>query len=312
MGLKAHLFLAALLASCSDSKDNQHSATDGLSTGGPPSSAQGASSSGSEPTSGTSTVPTGPTTGTPTGTTGPTTGIAAPSTGDSVTTEEITTGTTGGNEGYPCDFYQQDCNPGLKCAPLDAPICLSDQFQCVPLANPTIINGGLCTLSNGVCGGFDDCDIGLFCSFPDEKQLFGTCLPICMGSIGEGFTCALPTEECIRIGGDVSVCIPRCHPLNGACGVGQICSYQGFQFGMACIAQDPMPSGLLMPCASAKDCEAGLSCASDGVPGCDGPCCTPFCMVQDVDSCSSVPNSGCVALEFSEPSPDVENLGICR
>ncbi len=234
------------------------------------------------------------------------------SAGDGATTANFSTGGETGSVGADCDFYQQDCKPEFKCAPLDAPICLSDQFKCVPLSEPAVGHGELCTLSNGICGGVDNCEIGSFCSLVDGQQIFGTCLATCMGSIGEGFKCSAPTQECVRIGGDVSVCIPRCHPLKQDCDAGQTCSYQGLQFGMACIAQDPMPSGLLMPCESEKDCEVGLSCAPEGAPGCQGPCCTPFCNVQDANSCASVPDSTCIALEFSEPSPDLADLGTCR
>lgn len=289
MGRSA-LIMVTLVVSCIDGKGIQTSATDGP-----------IGSSGSDSTPGSTIM-----------TADATTEVAATSTGDGATTATVSTGGETGNEGELCDFYKQDCKPGFKCAPLDAPICLSDQFKCVPLVEPTVGDGGLCTLSDGICGGVDNCEVGLFCSFSDEEQLFGTCLAICMGAIGEGFTCSVPTQECVRTGGDVSVCIPRCHPLKQDCGAGQTCSYQGLQFGMVCIAQDPMPSGLLMPCASEKDCEVGLSCVPDGVSGCQGACCTPFCNVQDANSCASVPGATCVALEFSEPSPQLTDVGICR
>lgn len=294
MGLMKHhlLALAGIFCACVVSEGKGNSATLAEST--------------SESTWGQETASTQGTTSSMTSTAG--TSSSGTTSGTSTATNSTTEASSGGSgdgggEGAACDFFKQDCEQGLKCSPFEAPLCLSEHFECVPIIEPVKQVGERCTLPGGVCGGIDDCDVGLFCAFSDDDGVFGTCVSICDES------CGGDNEECIRIGGDVTVCAPHCHPLKNDCDEPHVCAYEGPSFGMVCIAPAPISMGALMPCSSHDDCESGF--CGLGVAGCMGWCCSEYCDTGDPLACATIPGAQCEALAFDDLDPDFATLGAC-
>jgi len=209
---------------------------------------------------------------------------------------------------YECDLFLQDCPAGFKCAPWAASSNF-DATKCVAVPEDAAEVGAECYVES-LFGGLDDCERGSMCWRFDPSTALGTCHAMVLGSEDHPMCAnALDTEW---LGGSLrlSLCLPGCDPLDPVCGPGEGC-YAGIgPFTCARTAwRDAAVSG--EPCEYNNECDAGLACIDDEVPGCVGEpgCCSPFC---DVDDPECPAGTACQPWEPTVIVPGQENAGICR
>lgn len=173
--------------------------------------------------------------------------------------------------------------------------------RCTPVPADAGRAGDPCTVTNVPYSGIDSCDAGFMCWDADPESLEGTCVQLC----GEdGPSCANEAESCV-IGneGSLPLCLTACDPLAATCGEGQGCYPVDESF--VCLREGVrlFDEGIFQ-----ADCPAGTFVANpEVVSGCpeEGPCCTAFCDVDDVEACG--------ADAFCEPYFGIagSNLGFC-
>lgn len=228
--------------------------------------------------------------------------LASTTSGSGTGTESSTSG--GKEIGERCDIFAQNCAPGLKCGPSVADWCDNEEQKCFPIADPPDEIDQRCTL-DPPCG-IDTCTPGNFCYWHETNDGEGTCMTFC----DFDHPCTRPREECLRLTGFQNVCVTRCSPLLQDCPGDLVCHSLGSGRGVGCLAPTPLPGVLHTPCDFNPDCQAGLACVY--APNvCATRCCSPFCDVTDPNACDQIPNATCSPLEYFDPSPETENLGVC-
>jgi hypothetical protein len=220
-----------------------------------------------------------------------------------------------GDGSWECDPYTQNCPPGQKCnywandggGSWNATAC----FDIPPDASEV---GEPCTVEDSGTSGIDSCVLGAMCWDVDPKTNEGTCAEMCTGSHVEPF-CSDPSTICAGRG--PYLCLPTCCPIEQDCPVGQACYPIQDTFSCAPDASG-IEGGFGSPCEFINVCDPGLVCLGSEVlpPGysCEGAggCCTTLCETHQSACPELDPALECVPwYEESEPPPGLERLGVC-
>lgn len=215
-----------------------------------------------------------------------------------------------GGSGPPlCDFLEQDCGAGLKCAAYDLDDdAAPDETQCVEIAPEPGDKGDPCQILDPTTGA-DDCDIGLTCLLSNFGDL--RCVSNCIAPEGQP-VCLHSDERCIDAGGPLKVCVPACDPLGDDCGAGRGC--YPLDDWLRCLPDSSGDEGTLGdPCGSFINvCKPGLWCApAEDVPGCEEEgCCQTFCRTDAPSPCE--PDQSCRLWFPPGTAPaGLETLGSC-
>jgi hypothetical protein len=213
-----------------------------------------------------------------------------------------------------CSIWERDCPPGMKCMPYanDGGPVWNDTI-CSAIADEPGQLGDPCSAwDESPTSGHDDCDFHSMCWDVDPVTFEGTCVGFCTGSPFAP-TCEDPATECVQTGsGILTLCLPRCHPIDDPCPAGATCLPASDTFTCARAGGGV---GLGEACEFLNSCDPGLIClAAEVVPGCMAEaCCAAFCDTAAADPC---PGAGegieCVAwFEDGEAPPGYEELGAC-
>lgn len=292
-------------------------------TSGDPSSAEDSNSEGGATNETTVVGTTGDVTSGATETGGVTTGVGVT---ESPTSDPQTGGTDSSGCGFicdttgdpggvkECDIWAQDCPETEKCMPYaDNGESSWNATKCTPLdANPGQ-PGDECMADGGGVSGVDNCAVGSMCWFLDANDV-GTCAPMCTGSedapmCDNGKTCDVSND------GVIIICLDTCNPLMQDCPDGQICFFDGVDTFICDFDASGEEGQYGDPCAFINVCDPGLWCSDQAtVPGCpnaDG-CCSPFCNVNEPNTCPGAPMQECVAwYEEGAAPPGQEDIGLC-
>lgn len=213
----------------------------------------------------------------------------------------------GSQLGARCDYWSQNCNAGLKCAP--AP---DGTFTCQPLPdNPDQVGDGCSALRQG-----DSCNVDGVC-------IDGVCIALCGGSPAAP-TCPDNDQVCHLYDDGPALCEDVCDPLlSTPCPEGYRCAAeQGSLELFTCVHVDdgegfPLPDG--GACVTMSQCQGGLACLSAGALQYDYcnsnrtlSCCAPLCDLSDADpnaACSS-PHV-CTPFYGDNPPPGYAHVGVC-
>ena len=279
-------------------------------------------STGGDPTTGTSSE-SGGTAGTAGTSTGTSTAGDGSGGGSSGTGSTFLDPTTGGSPDNECDVWLQDCPDGEKCMPwANDGGNAWNALKCVSVDPDPKQPGDTCTVDGNGVSGLDDCDVASMCWNVDPETKMGTCVAFCEGS-PEAATCNSPNETCVIANGGVLIlCLPACDPLLQDCAPEETCLPNTAGDGFACVLDasgDNGPAGT--PCEYANACNVGLLCVgADVVPGCVGSqgCCAPYCDTTDAGAntdCANAfasPGAECVPFfEMGMAPPGHEDVGIC-
>jgi hypothetical protein len=262
---------------------------------------------------------------------------SGPTTSSSTTTASTTTATTSGDSGpstiadeastadrpqrsdlgplYHCDVWEQNCPDGQKCVAFGWDTeSIWDATRCWPVADDPGQLGDPCTVEESSFSGSDDCDFGLMCFFVDADTLTGTCVEQCQGPSFDP-TCAPPDTTCLVTNdAPLAVCLPRCDPLDQACGDDAACVYADEDLMCVPVAGDGAAYG--DACEYVNSCNAGLLCVvAEFAVDCDASnCCTSFCDLSDADPDLACPGydqgERCMPV-FESLVPGHTDVGFC-
>lgn len=207
--------------------------------------------------------------------------------------------------GFGCNFSDQDCSEGEKCAPWanDGGV-IWNSLRCVPVdARPRAL-GEACTVEGSFVSGVDSCDVGLACtpSGPDSLRTNGgVCTALCnAGPCPDGTLCTVPGTI------NVGACGETCDPLaEGACPTGQGCLPAGL--GFAChLAFNTTGDE---PCTATAQCGLGHACI--GASQCDEKqserCCAALCDLEAPDCLG-----GQTCTDYGSPLSAYSAVGFCE
>lgn len=222
-----------------------------------------------------------------------TTSTTAPDPGDTTAPDgddgSILTPPDGGPGDAACDIWAQNCPPGEKCMPYspdgDGGF---NAVRCTPLAGDPRAPGEPCTVVGSPASGIDDCERRAVCWNVDPETNTGECVAMCQGTEAQP-SCADPCTYCsINAYGTVTLCQGACDPVAQDCRPGQACYPIGETF--VCAPESSGDDGAIgEPCEFINVCDAGLFCAADAVPGCEGTgCCAPYCDASGPDPCEAL------------------------
>ncbi len=218
----------------------------------------------------------------------------------------------GGGVSVECSVWDQDCEPGEKCAAWANDGGSSwNAAHCVPIDADPVGPGETCTVEGSGTSGIDNCDQDSMCWAVDNETNEGTCVALCDGT-PEAPTCAPQATACsISNGGVLILCLPLCNPIANECGPGQGCFPSGEFFQCAPVAEGGEPGDT---CQFLNACENGSACVNPTqVPGCTGAgCCSSYCDLTAQDP-------GCLAGQEclpwyemgQEPDACLEGIGFC-
>lgn len=189
-----------------------------------------------------------------------------------------------------------------------------DATRCSPVASDPGAPGELCTVSESVASGIDDCERGAMCWDVDPETLQGVCISTHTASASHQI-CPNPMDVPVEgASGVLLPCLARCNPLASNCGVGEGCySVTPSRSEFVCVADvAPDQSGAAGDgCEFINVCDPGLTCINgDLVPDCDSPgCCSPFC---DLDNPECPAGTDCHPWDPPVVVPGQESVGICQ
>jgi hypothetical protein len=217
--------------------------------------------------------------------------------------------------GYHCDVWEQNCPEGQKCLAFGwDEESIWDVTRCWPVADDPGQLGDPCTVEESSFSGSDDCDFGLMCFFVDADTLTGTCVEQCQGPSFDP-TCAPPDTTCLVTNdAPLAVCLPRCDPLDQACGDDAACVYADEDLMCMPVAGDGAAYG--DACEYINSCNAGLLCVvAEFAADCDASnCCTSFCDLNDADPDLACPGydqgERCMPV-FEDLAPGHTDVGFC-
>jgi hypothetical protein len=212
-----------------------------------------------------------------------------------------------------CDVFNQDCDPGQKCAAWaqggggawNATKCVDIMGDGAP--------GEPCTTIGGGVSGVDTCGLGVMC-WDVNAENEGICVGLCTGSPNNPM-CPLGTGCALASEGVLNLCLPDCNPLLQDCPGDDLCVPDDGEFICALDASGDM-GAVNDPCESANTCDKGLACRppDEASSSCDPEapgCCQPFCELPD----APCPNPDQVCVPWYDPMMEVppfyENVGIC-
>ena len=213
-----------------------------------------------------------------------------------------------------CSPLQQDCPPGMKCAPYsdDGGGGWNDD-KCVPVGEDPAQVHEPCVAEGGGFSGFDDCDLGLFCWDVDAEGN-GHCVELCSGppdapSCSEpGHSCAISSEAVLPL------CLELCDPLTQGCDPSEVCIEGPGGDVFFCVLDASGVEGQVHdPCMVASGCDAGLYCGGpETAVECDQQAIgEPFCDISGPNAC---PGEGQLCNPWfgdSRPPPMFEDVGFC-
>ncbi len=207
--------------------------------------------------------------------------------------------------GFGCNFSDQDCSEGEKCAPWanDGGL-IWNALRCVPVDVQPDTLGEACVVEGSFVSGVDTCGAGLACTPSDADSLFtndGVCTQLCnAGPCPDGTLCTVPGTL------NVGACGQICDPLaQDACPTGQGCLPAGL--GFAChLAFDTTNDE---PCTAAAECGLGHACLEASQCG-DEPgdaCCVQLCNL-------GAPNcqGGQSCTDYGSPLAAYATVGFCE
>ncbi|MGH1347430.1 MAG: hypothetical protein ACRBN8_38075 [Nannocystales bacterium] len=207
--------------------------------------------------------------------------------------------------GFGCNFSDQDCFEGEKCAPWanDGGV-VWNALRCVPVADRPHVLGEDCTVEGSFVSGVDSCDVGLVCTVTGTDSLrsnAGTCTQLCnAGPCPDGTLCTVPGTL------NVGACGEICDPLaDGACPPGLGCLPAGL--GFACHLA--FNTGNDEPCTAVADCGLTHVCTQasqcGGEPG--DTCCAQLCDLESPDC-----PTGQTCTDYGSPLAAYATVGFCE
>ena len=243
---------------------------------------------------------------------------ASPSaTGDSDPSSTSMSGSSEENEtetesspglGEPCDFREQNCVEGQKCAPLPDDADEDGYINRCVLRTGDKQRGEPCTFIGGL-EDYDDCDLGHLC-WSIEAQGPGACVAQSSNELPDG---CLPTElNTAAFGLAVVVCLPACDPRVDGCPDPLECWFSSEDFRCDWLPQQSLGEGEACADDDSGECNPGLYCApGSALLGCEfDRCCTPYCTTGEPEACA--PGLQCNQLFDVGFAPEgLEDLGIC-
>jgi hypothetical protein len=177
--------------------------------------------------------------------------------------------------------------------------------KCSPIDPDADDVGDPCVVEGSPVSGVDSCVAGAMCFDVDEATLEGECIALCSGTPGnpmcaDGMFCAQFNS------GDLPLCLAQCDPLAPTCAEGWSCQMALGNLGC-------LPDGSIA-CGDTS-CPADQACVqTEFVPGCtNGPCCTPWCDVNDPDACTELQNGTTCVPYFARGSAPagLDHVGLC-
>jgi len=275
----------------------------------------GGSTSVASPTTGGATD--APTSASVTDTTGPASSSNTSPASTSGTTED---GSFAGKLDAPirgaCDPLQQDCPPGMKCAPYaDDGGGWWNNDKCVPVVEDPAQLQEPCVAEGGGLSGFDNCDFGLFCWEVDAEGN-GHCVELCSGS-GDAPHCSEPDHSCAaNSAATLPLCLKVCDPLAQDCEPSHVCILGPGGYVFFCVLDESGAEGQAHdPCMHANACDVGLFCGDpDAAVECDPlaiACCEPYCDLSGPNTCPGVGQVCNPWFDGGRPPPEYEDLGFC-
>ncbi len=231
-------------------------------------------------------------------------------------------GSDDGPGGGECNYFEQDCNEGEKCAPWsELADLIPDEARCCPIAEPVVENGDICSLNGHLGSCIDNCVEGTICLDIDGDGE-GVCQQLC-GGTAENPACE-PDEECFVYYGGVPLCFSTCDPLLQDCPSDKGCYPDAIaEGGTGWLCMPTIGDNQLGDyCWLLAGCNPGMICATPPLlPNCfgdadDAGCCTDVCDVsEEPDSCKDIhPDLECIAW-YNEgqqpPSSSLADVGAC-
>lgn len=200
-----------------------------------------------------------------------------------------------------CRPNPDGCVPSDPCSPACAALCSAD------------------TLCGGTCGGLM-CGDPVTCGIGLDQCKDGKCTPsdVLEQDDWNGNEPVLPCPADMTCVGYVPailmLCTPSCDPLQQDCPTGERCSpVSNPAPGYACFDDVSGADGQAgEPCTMLNGCDPGLVCVfADDTTPCGGDvCCTPYCDVNEPNTCPQAPEQVCRPA-FKEQPPGYEHVGYC-
>ncbi|MCH9681605.1 MAG: ribulose phosphate epimerase [Deltaproteobacteria bacterium] len=227
----------------------------------------------------------------------------------------------GGQGGFVCDLFTQDCPEGQKCMPwADDGGGAWNATRCSPIADNPGEPGDPCMVEGSDTSGVDDCELGSVCWDVDPKTNTGTCVGMCTGTRGNP-VCEDPDTQCSIDGGSaVMWCLPVCDPLQQDCPQDQACYPVSSSWVCAPDASGDMGAHG-DPCEFINVCNPGLICFGvAATPDCTGSagCCAEVCDITDPAGdaqCTGAPDGQTCQSWYESrdevPLPGYEDVGVC-
>ncbi len=202
-----------------------------------------------------------------------------------------------------CEFFDPDaCRSSERCVPW-GPVGDPEGIGCMPepKAQPLALGDACqrsCADDPTVLRGDDACPPGAICDPYGDSP---TCVALCEDDSAPCDGDRVCVTHATRQSGDFGLC-RDCNPTleNG---------FNGCIQGLTCVVGtsgfDCQPAGETVEggsCTLINECVPGLICLNDPFPGCDGSCCTAYC-IPDIVSCSN-------GLECL-PLPGAVGVGYC-
>jgi hypothetical protein len=212
---------------------------------------------------------------------------------------------TGTGTGEPCDLFEQDCGPGLKCNPTSAD---GITWTGICVEPGPALPGEPCMLLGSELDGLDDCTIGSVCTWTEGDAL-GFCQPLCLGAAPPDGGCLDDDAWCFDAG--LPLCLDTCDPLQPSCAAGWGCYLAGELF--ACVPDESGNTGAQgQPCDFQTACDPSRVCVLaefDTLCFAGTSCCANVC---DVESPICAPGRDCFDL-FTSGKGDAAHpdVGVC-
>ncbi len=212
-----------------------------------------------------------------------------------------------------CDSFTEGCASEAKCSPWandGGPAWNSS--RCSPVHVEPDVVGEACVVEGSAVSGLDSCALGSTCWGVDPVSGQGHCVAHCAGTPSQPL-CDSSDDVCfISNAQAVSLCLPKCDPLEADCDEGSLC-VPSRQDHWACLPQATPIYPRLRVCEFANGCSVGTVCIESlafvECPGAYG-CCAAVCPAGDDTPCE--PGSHCETwFARGEAPAGLEDVGVC-